>query len=104
MPADTAHTVSGSIQATQTFVGESASTHPQAARLIGPANEAFVHAMHITTLVAALLVLAGGLVVLRWMPGKPRPAAEIAAASEGSYEHELAIMEENVLNTASREG
>ena len=60
--------------------------------------------MHITTLVAALLVLAGGFVVLRWMPGKPRPAAEIASAGEDSYEPELAIMEASVLNTANREG
>jgi hypothetical protein len=64
--------------------------------------------MHVATLIAAVLALAGGFVVLRWMPGKPRPAAEIAAeiatASEDSYESELAIMEENVLNTAYREG
>ena len=64
--------------------------------------------MHITTLVAAVLVLAGGFVVLRWMPGKPQPAPEIApeisTASEASYEAELAIMEENMLNTANREG
>jgi hypothetical protein len=49
-------------------------------------------------------VLAGGFVVLRWMPGKPKPAPEISTASEGSYESELAIMEENMLNTANREG
>lgn len=51
-----------------------------------------------------MLALAGGFVVLRWMPGKPRPVAEIATASEDSFESELAIMEENVLNTAYREG
>ena len=74
--------------------------------LLGPANDAFVHAMHITTLVAAVLVLAGGFVVLRWMPGKPRPrrSRRAAAASERAYEAELAIMEENMLNTADREG
>jgi hypothetical protein len=49
-------------------------------------------------------VLVGGFVVLRWMPGKPRPAAEVAPASEESYESELAIMGENMLNTANREG
>ena len=36
--------------------------------------------------------------------GKPRPAAEIASASEDSFEPELAIMEASVLNTANREG
>ena len=63
--------------------------------------------MRVTTLIAALVALAGGFVVLRWMPGKARqaaPAAEPATASEGSYEAELAIMEENMLNTANREG
>ena len=38
--------------------------------LLGPADTSFVHAMHITTVVAALIALMGGLVVLRWMPGK----------------------------------
>ena len=62
--------------------------------------------MHITTLVAAVLVLARGLVVLRWMPGKPRPATRKirGARREDSYDAELAIMEENMLNTANREG
>jgi DHA2 family integral membrane protein (MFS transporter) len=69
--------------------------------LLGPADGAFVHAMHITTLVAAALALVGGLVVLRWMPGRPQPAQQ---SSEGGYEAELAIMEEDMLKTAEREG
>jgi hypothetical protein len=64
--------------------------------------------MHITTLVAAALTLTGGFVVLRWMPGLPqRPAArdsEPARDGEPGYEAELAIMEENMLKTAEREG
>jgi EmrB/QacA subfamily drug resistance transporter len=101
LPATAKSAASSSITATQAVAQQLGSAGRS---LLGPANDAFVHAMHITTLVAAIIVLLGGFVVLRWMPGKPRPAAEIAAASEGSYEHELAIMEENVLNTASREG
>jgi MFS family permease len=77
---------------------------PAGRSLLAPANTSFVDAMHATTLIAALVALAGGFVVLRWMPGKPKPAAEIAEASEDSYESELAIMEENMLKTASREG
>ena len=42
--------------------------------LLGPANDAFVSSMRITTLIAAVLALAGGFVVLRWMPGKPAKA------------------------------
>jgi len=91
LPPETAHTVSGSIQATQTFVGESAATRPQLVRLIGPANDAFVHAMHITTLVAAgIMVIAAG-IVLSWIPrksalptggspaGAPKSAESVAA-------------------------
>jgi len=46
-------------------------------------------------------------VVLRWMPGKPRKAAQpsVAPASDTAYEAELAILaEEVVLNRADREG
>jgi len=57
--------------------------------------------MHITTLVAAGLALAGALVVLRWMPGRPR-TAEVPA--EAGHETELAIMEQEMLQTAEREG
>ena len=63
--------------------------------------------MHVTTLIAAVLALAGGFVVLRWMPGKPRKAAQAsdAQASDPAYEAELAILaEEVVLNRADREG
>ncbi|HEY2278071.1 MAG TPA: hypothetical protein VGI00_06930 [Streptosporangiaceae bacterium] len=35
--------------------------------------------MHVTAIVAAAISLAGALVVLRWMPGLTRPAAETAA-------------------------
>jgi hypothetical protein len=72
--------------------------------LLGPANDAFVHSMRITSLVAALVAMAGGFVVLRWMPGRPVPAAEIAAASEDTYAAELGIMEQDMLNAADREG
>jgi EmrB/QacA subfamily drug resistance transporter len=113
LPATARSTASSSITATQAVAQQLGSAGRS---LIGPANDAYVHAMHITTLVAAVLVVAGGFVVLRWMPGKPKPAAaaaqgspaaaaaEIAAASEGSAEAELAIMEEHMLNTISREG
>jgi hypothetical protein len=65
--------------------------------------------MRITTLIAAVLALAGGFVVLRWMPGKPRPAtdpaAEPALAGDASYEAELAILEEqHMLESSPREG
>ena len=61
--------------------------------------------MHITTLIAAVLALAGGFVVLRWMPGKPQKAADPALDSaDPAYEAELAIMEAAVLESSEREG
>jgi EmrB/QacA subfamily drug resistance transporter len=98
LPPAAKSAASSSITATQAVAQQLGSAGRS---LLGPANDAFVHAMHITTLIAAVLALAGGFVVLRWMPGKPKPAAEIAG---DSYESELAIMEENMLNTANREG
>jgi predicted MFS family arabinose efflux permease len=40
-------------------------------RLDGFADGAFVHAMHVTTIISAVITLAGALVVLAWMPGRP---------------------------------
>jgi len=101
LPAAARGAASSSITATQAVAQH---LGPAGRSLLAPANTSFVDAMHATTLIAALVALVGGFVVLRWMPGKPRPAAEIAPASEGSYESELAIMEENMRKTASREG
>jgi EmrB/QacA subfamily drug resistance transporter len=97
LPAATRGAASSSITATQAVAQQ---LGPAGRALLAPANVAFVDAMHVTTLIAALVALAGGFVVLRWMPGKPRPAV----VSEDAYESELAIMEQNMLNTADREG
>jgi EmrB/QacA subfamily drug resistance transporter len=104
LPAAARGEASSSISATQA-VAQQLGTAGRS--LLGPANEAYVHAMHVTTLIAAVLALAGGFVVLRWMPGKPRKAAQVrdTQASDSTYEAELAILaEEVVLNRADREG
>jgi MFS family permease len=102
LPASARSAASSSITATQAVAQQ---LGPAGRSLLGPANDAFVHSMHITSLVAALVALGGSLVVLRWMPGRPRPAAEITVAGEDSYETELGIMEKDImLNTADREG
>jgi EmrB/QacA subfamily drug resistance transporter len=74
--------------------------------LLGPANDAFVTSMRATTLVAAALALAGGFVVLRWMPGRPRPVrATPPAGASGAADAELGILDENMaLRGADREG
>jgi EmrB/QacA subfamily drug resistance transporter len=59
--------------------------------LLAPADTAFASAMHITTLIAAAMMLAGTFVILRWMPGKPAAAdlrvddelSELAGAPAG---------------------
>jgi NAD/NADP transhydrogenase alpha subunit len=105
LPAAARSAASSSITATQA-VAQQLGTAGRA--LLVPANNSFVHAMHFTSLVAAALALAGGFVVLRWMPGLPakaRPASSAAPAGDSDYEHELAILEEAVmLNSAEREG
>jgi EmrB/QacA subfamily drug resistance transporter len=63
--------------------------------LLDPANVAFVDAMRITTLVAAGIAVLGGLVVMRWMPGRQRPnIEELVAAEVAAAEAELAANRE----------
>jgi EmrB/QacA subfamily drug resistance transporter len=50
--------------------------------LLAPANSAFVDAMRVTTAIAAVLAIVGGLAVLRWMPGRKRPNIEELVATE----------------------
>jgi len=101
LPAAARAAASSSITATQAVAQQ---LGPAGRLLLEPANDAFVHAMHFTSLVAALLALAGGFVVLRWMPGLPQKAAQPAQAGDGGYEAELAILEQEVMaDSAERE-
>src|ERR1700759_478614 len=72
LPATARGAAGGSIEAAR---GVAARLGSAGHFLLGPANDAFVSAMHVTTLVAAAISLAGALVVLRWMPGRPRTTA-----------------------------
>jgi MFS family permease len=98
LPAAARDAASSSISATQAVAQQLGASGRS---LLAPASTSFVGAMHITTLVAAALALTGALVVLRWMPGKPRPAQAPAEAADAA---ELAIMEREMLQTAEREG
>jgi hypothetical protein len=74
LTSDQVHSVSGSIEATQEMVaGSTASGHPQAQSLLQPANEAFVHAMHVTTMVGAGVMLFTAVVVWLWLPKAVAP-------------------------------
>jgi EmrB/QacA subfamily drug resistance transporter len=72
-----------------------AGTHAVAARLglAGRAlsdsgNSAFVHAMHITTLISAVITLLGALVVIAWMPRRVAVGIPAAAPAEAPAEPE----------------
>ena len=77
LPAAARGAAGGSIAGTQAVAAQLGA----AGRfLLGPANDAFVSAMHVTTIVAAVIALAGAIVVLCWMPGlsaAPAVAQEI---------------------------
>jgi len=95
LPAATRGAAGGSISATQAVAAQLGTA---GRALLGPANEAFVSAMHVTTIVAAAIALAGAIVVLRWMPGlgstaptaepvlaEPVTAEPLAAEPAGAY-------------------
>jgi EmrB/QacA subfamily drug resistance transporter len=88
LPAAASNTAAQSVSATQAIAEQLGA----AGRfLIEPGNVAFVDAMHITTVIAAAISVAGGLMVLRWMPGKQRPTMDEQVAAEvATAERELA--------------
>ena len=75
--------VSGSIEATQEAVGIAVSQgNTKAAGLLQPANDAFIHAMHITTLTGSGIMIFAAIVVALWMPRKTAaPAGPVDAAA-----------------------
>jgi MFS family permease len=75
LPAAARDAAAGSITATQTVA---ARLGDAGLRLDSVANGAFVHAMHVTTVISAAITLVGALVVLAWMPGRPAARAELA--------------------------
>jgi EmrB/QacA subfamily drug resistance transporter len=88
LPAAARNAAGQSISATQAVAGHlGAAGHA----LLVPANSAFVDAMHVTTLSAAALAIVGGLVVMRWLPGRSRPnIEELVAVEVAAAERELA--------------
>ena len=88
LPASTRDAAGSSITATQAIAQQMGA----AGRfLLDPANTAFVDAMRVTTAVAAAIAVLGGIALLRWMPGKPRPTIEELVAIEiEAAERELA--------------
>ncbi|MFF0088874.1 MFS transporter [Streptomyces canus] len=68
VPAGVRHTAGESIEAT---LGVAAKLGPRGDALVGPANDAFLHAMHVTALGGAGVALVGAVVVALFLPGRP---------------------------------
>ncbi|NGO09542.1 MFS transporter [Streptomyces sp. HC44] len=77
LPAGLRHHAGESIEAT---LGAAAKLGPEGKALVGPANDAFLHAMHVTALCGAGVALVGTLVVALFLPGRnpapPQPKDE----------------------------
>ncbi|MFF9451933.1 MFS transporter [Streptomyces flaveolus] len=71
VPAGLRHTAGESIEAT---LGVAEKLGPQGKALVGPAHDAFLHAMHVTALWGAGVAVLGAIVVAVYLPGRtPRP-------------------------------
>ncbi|HUZ39265.1 MAG TPA: MFS transporter [Streptosporangiaceae bacterium] len=80
LPAPARGPAAGSITASQTVA---ARLGPAGRDLAGFADSAFVHAMHATTIISAVITLLGALIVVIWMPGRgSRPAAGASTPAE----------------------
>ncbi|MFB7115953.1 MFS transporter [Streptomyces sp. NPDC056190] len=80
LPAGLRDKAGESIEAT---LGIAAKLGPQGKALIGPANDAFLHAMHVTALCGTVVALVGAVVVAVFLPGKE------ALPQKGEEEEEL---------------
>ncbi|MFI6929261.1 MFS transporter [Streptomyces sp. NPDC050287] len=80
LPANLRHTAGESIEAT---LGVAGRLGPRGDALVGPANDAFLHAMHLTALWGAGVAVVGAVVVALYLPGKT------ASPQSGKEEQEL---------------
>jgi EmrB/QacA subfamily drug resistance transporter len=92
LPAAARSAASQSISATQAVAQQ---LGPAGRFLIAPSNTAYVDAMRVTTLAATAIALVGGLMVVRWLPGRQRPnIEEMVAAEVAAAERELSEQQE----------
>ncbi|MFE2610188.1 DHA2 family efflux MFS transporter permease subunit [Streptomyces mirabilis] len=84
LPAGLRHTAGESIEAT---LGVAAKLGPRGDALITPANDAFLHAMHVTALCGASIALVGAVIVALFLPGRS------STPQQGKEETELVAAE-----------
>ncbi|MCL6670689.1 MFS transporter [Streptomyces panaciradicis] len=80
LPAGLRDAAGESIEAT---LGVAAKLGPRGKGLVGSANDAFLHAMHVTALCGTVVALIGAVVVFLFLPGKP------PARQEGEEQQQL---------------
>ncbi|MET7602648.1 MFS transporter [Streptomyces avermitilis] len=80
LPPGVRHTAGESIEAT---LGVAAKLGPNGKALIAPANDAFLHAMHLTALCGAGVAVLGAVIVALFLPGRA------PTSQEGQEETEL---------------
>ncbi|MFI1849839.1 MFS transporter [Streptomyces sp. NPDC020480] len=76
LPDSVRHTAGESVEAT---LGLAERLGPKGQVLIGPAHDAFIHAMHVAALGSAAVALFGALVVVAFLPGKDAAEGEPGA-------------------------
>ncbi len=80
VPAGLRHTAGESIEAT---LAAAAKLGPQGRALVDPANDAFLHAMHVTALCGAVVAVVGAVVVALFLPGRnPTPQGRQGKGTE----------------------
>jgi EmrB/QacA subfamily drug resistance transporter len=90
LPAQARGAAAGSITATQAVADRLGAGSPAGRDLAAFADDAFVHAMHITTLISAAITLLGVLVVMIWMPRRSGRAAPATVAQPAAGAAEVA--------------
>ncbi|MDX6353288.1 MAG: hypothetical protein QOF98_191, partial [Streptomyces sp.] len=83
LPASARHSAGESIEST---LGVAQQLGAKGQVLVQPANDAFLHAMHITAAASAGVAFLGALVVLLYLPAKP-PAAPAASGGGETEPH-----------------
>jgi DHA2 family integral membrane protein (MFS transporter) len=84
LPPGAPHAAAESIEAT---LGLAARLGERGEALVGPAHDAFLHAMHVTALCGAGIALLGAVAMAVFLPGRPK------GGQEGKEEPELAAVE-----------
>ncbi|MEU9290116.1 MFS transporter [Streptomyces sp. NPDC048275] len=87
LPPGLRHTAGESIEAT---LGVAARLGPKGDALIAPANDAFLHAMHVTALCGAAVAVFGAVIVALFLPGRTTAGQQ---EEEGEGEEELVGVE-----------